>query len=121
LPAVETIAAARKLVEAVGSSGGGEQHVRVAVVVLRQDRDVEDGARGATDYPRPGLVEFSDRGIDLPAERIPVGRIEIRCAVGRVAHEVGGIVCGVSRHHFSVRNAASTAYSRTWMRSRAAS
>jgi hypothetical protein len=27
------------------------------------------------------------------------------------------LICAVSRHHFNFRNAISTAYSRTWMRS----
>ena len=38
---------------------------------------------------------------------------ELRGRIGRI--------CAVSRHHFNLRNAISTAYSRTWMRSRGGS
>ncbi len=71
-------------------------------LVLRLVETRADGGTRSIDVlelSRPGnLRDIADLGVTLPEAS-----------------------CDVSRHHFNLRNAASTAYSRTWMRSRAAS
>jgi hypothetical protein len=51
----------------------------------------------------------------------PTGALLGAAGAGRGRHGARPLTCDVSRHHFNFRNAVSTAYSRTWTRSRAAS